>query len=83
MLIHPDFDPVALRLGPLAVRWYGLIYLVGFLGGAWIGKIRARTQPWLNWNVDDVDQFLTWVVLGVILGGRRLRGGRIRSCRRR
>jgi phosphatidylglycerol:prolipoprotein diacylglycerol transferase len=70
MLIHPDFDPVALRLGPLAVRWYGLMYLVGFLGGAWLGKLRVRTQPWLDWTVEQVDEFLTWVVLGVIIGGR-------------
>lgn len=70
MLIHPDFDPVALRLGPLAIRWYGLMYLIGFLGGAWLGKQRVRTQPWLNWTVEQVDEFLTFVVLGVILGGR-------------
>ena len=70
MLIHPNFDPVALRLGPLPIRWYGLMYLVGFLGGAWIGKWRARTQPWLDWTVEQVDELLTFVVLGVILGGR-------------
>lgn len=70
MLIHPDFDPVALHLGPLAVRWYGLMYLLGFLGGAWLGKVRVRTQPWLDWTVEQVDEFLTWVVFGVILGGR-------------
>ncbi|MGN2393434.1 prolipoprotein diacylglyceryl transferase family protein, partial [Pelomicrobium sp. G1] len=45
MLIHPQFDPVAFQLGPLAVRWYGLMYLVGFLGGPWLGKHRARTRP--------------------------------------
>ena len=70
MLIHPDFDPVALRLGPLAVRWYGLMYLLGFLGGQWLGKVRVRTQPWLGWTVEQVDEFLTFVVFGVILGGR-------------
>jgi phosphatidylglycerol:prolipoprotein diacylglycerol transferase len=70
MLIHPDFDPVALRVGPLAVRWYGLMYLIGFLGGTWLGKVRVRTQPWLGWTVEQVDEFLTFVVLGVILGGR-------------
>ncbi len=70
MLIHPDFDPVALRLGPLAVRWYGLMYLIGFIGGQWLGKVRVRTQPWLDWTVEQVDEFLTFVVFGVILGGR-------------
>ncbi len=70
MLIHPDFDPVALHLGPVAVRWYGLMYLAGFLAGSWVARWRIRTQPWLNWTVEEADNFLTYVVLGVILGGR-------------
>ncbi len=70
MLIHPDFDPVAVRLGPLAVRWYGLMYLIGFLGGQALGKLRVRQEAWLNWTVEQVDEFLTFVVFGVILGGR-------------
>jgi phosphatidylglycerol:prolipoprotein diacylglycerol transferase len=70
MLIHPDFDPVAIHLGPLAVRWYGLMYLLGFLAGAWAARWRIRTQPWLKWTVEEADNFLTYVVLGVILGGR-------------
>ena len=41
MLQHPNFDPVAVQLGPLKVHWYGLTYLVGFLGGYWLGKLRA------------------------------------------
>ena len=70
MLIHPDFDPVALHLGPVAVRWYGLMYLAGFLAGSWVARWRIRTQPWLNWTVEEADNFLTYVVLGVIFGGR-------------
>lgn len=70
MFIHPNFDPVALQLGPLSIRWYGLMYLIGFLGGLHLGKVRARSQRWTGWTVDEVDQFLTWVVLGVVLGGR-------------
>ncbi len=70
MLIHPDFDPVAIHLGPLAVRWYGLMYLLGFLAGSWAARWRIRTQPWLKWTVEEADNFLTYVVLGVILGGR-------------
>ncbi len=69
MLIHPDFDPVAIHLGPLAVRWYGLMYLLGFLAGSWAARWRIRTQPWLKWTVEEADNFLTYVVLGVILGG--------------
>lgn len=70
MLVHPQFDPVAIHLGPLAVRWYGLMYLVGFLGGLWLGKHRARTRPELGFTACTVDDLLFYVVLGVILGGR-------------
>ncbi len=43
MLIHPQFDPVAIQLGPLAVHWYGLMYLLGFALFLWLGKMRMRT----------------------------------------
>jgi phosphatidylglycerol:prolipoprotein diacylglycerol transferase len=43
MLIHPQFDPVAIHLGPLAVHWYGLMYLTGFMLFLWLGKLRLRT----------------------------------------
>jgi phosphatidylglycerol:prolipoprotein diacylglycerol transferase len=69
MLVHPNFDPVALRLGPLAVHWYGLMYLVGFWGAWWLGTRRAR-MPHVNWPRERVGDLLFYVVLGVILGGR-------------
>ncbi|HEV3018717.1 MAG TPA: prolipoprotein diacylglyceryl transferase [Burkholderiaceae bacterium] len=69
MLIHPNFNPVAFKIGPLAVRWYGLMYLVGFMLFAWLGRIRAR-QSWRGITVQDVDDLLFWGVFGVILGGR-------------
>ena len=47
MLVHPNFDPVAVQVGPIAIRWYGLMYLVGFahlvLAGA--DPRHARTMP--------------------------------------
>lgn len=70
MLVHPQFDPIAVKLGPLAVRWYGLMYLVGFIGGLLLGKYRAKTRPDLGWTVQQVDDALFYIVLGVILGGR-------------
>ncbi len=70
MLIHPDFDPVALHIGPFSIRWYGLMYLAGFMAGAWGGRWRVRTQPWIHWTVEQVDDFLTYVVVGVVAGGR-------------
>ncbi len=68
-MIYPDFDPVALQIGPLAIRWYGLTYLVGFLAGWWLGRRRAR-QPSAVINANQVDDLLFYVALGVILGGR-------------
>jgi phosphatidylglycerol:prolipoprotein diacylglycerol transferase len=70
MLIHPQFDPVAIHLGPLAVRWYGLMYLAGFMAFLWLGKRRAAAQPWHGMNAQDVDDLLFYGVLGVVLGGR-------------
>ncbi|MGH9576826.1 MAG: prolipoprotein diacylglyceryl transferase family protein, partial [Terriglobales bacterium] len=43
MLIHPQFDPVALHLGPLSVRWYGLMYLLAFVIVLVLGRYRIRT----------------------------------------
>jgi hypothetical protein len=70
MLIHPQFDPIAIAVGPLAIRWYGLMYLAGFLAFIWLGKRRAAQQPWHGMSAQDVDDLLFYGVLGVILGGR-------------
>ena len=69
MLVHPDIDPVALRLGPLAVHWYGLMYLLGFWGAWWLGTVRGK-MPHVHWPRERVGDLLFYVVLGVILGGR-------------
>jgi phosphatidylglycerol---prolipoprotein diacylglyceryl transferase len=70
MLVHPEFDPIAISIGPLAVRWYGIMYLVGFVAGLLLGKHRAKTRPDLGWTVQQVDDVLFYIVLGVVLGGR-------------
>lgn len=72
MLIHPNFDPVAIHLGPLAIRWYGLMYLAGFILFLWLGRIRVRQQQMAaqGWTARDLDDLLFFGVLGVILGGR-------------
>ncbi|MDG4554214.1 MAG: prolipoprotein diacylglyceryl transferase [Candidatus Competibacter sp.] len=69
MLVHPDFDPVAFSLGPLHVRWYGLMYLLGFLAGWALGRYRAR-KPGSGWTGAQVDDLVFYIALGVILGGR-------------
>jgi len=70
MLVHPQFDPVAIHLGPLAVRWYGLMYLIAFVQLMVLGRIRARQVPQLGWQAKDLDDALFYGVLGTILGGR-------------
>lgn len=69
MLVHPDFDPVAFALGPLQVRWYGLMYLLGFVCGWVLGRYRAK-QPNSGWTAAQVDDLVFYIALGVILGGR-------------
>ncbi len=69
MLTHPGFDPVAIKLGPVAIHWYGLMYLLGFAGCWWLGTRRARL-PHINWPHERVGDLLFYVALGVILGGR-------------
>jgi phosphatidylglycerol:prolipoprotein diacylglycerol transferase len=70
MLVHPQFDPIAFKLGPLAVRWYGLMYLAAFVLVIVLGRIRARKQMLTGWRLTDVDDMLFLGVFGVILGGR-------------
>ena len=70
MLIHPQFDPIALHLGPLSVRWYGLMYLLAFVIVLTLGRYRIRTQPRLGWTNRDLDDMLFLGVLGAVLGGR-------------
>ena len=70
MLIHPQFDPVAVSLGPLAVRWYGLMYLAGFIAFLVLGRRRAASQPWHGIDLEALDDLLFYGVLGVIVGGR-------------
>ena len=69
MLVHPQFDPVAFSLGPIAVRWYGLMYLVGFALFWWLGRLRAQ-DSWRAMSRQDVEDLLFFGVLGVIIGGR-------------
>ena len=65
----PDFDPVALSLGPFAIRWYALAYIVSLLLGWRLMRGLCRRSPTVASDL-DVDDFLSVAVLGVVLGGR-------------
>ncbi len=68
-LIYPHIDPVALKLGPLAIHWYGLMYLVGIFGG-WYLLVRRCRKPWVDWTPNQVSDLIFYVAVGVVLGGR-------------
>jgi phosphatidylglycerol:prolipoprotein diacylglycerol transferase len=70
MLIYPQFDPVAIALGPIAVRWYGLMYLAAFALFIFLGRRHAKRRPELGWDARQIDDLLFYGVLGVIIGGR-------------
>ncbi|MDP8078469.1 prolipoprotein diacylglyceryl transferase [Phocoenobacter skyensis] len=68
-LIYPNIDPIIFQIGPVALRWYGLMYLIGFAFAYWLGTRRAKKSNGL-WTVEQVDQLLYNGFFGVILGGR-------------
>ncbi|GAA4026267.1 prolipoprotein diacylglyceryl transferase [Actimicrobium antarcticum] len=72
MLIHPMPDPIAIHLGPLAIRWYGLMYLAAFAQFMLLGRLRIRQAhiAVMGWKKEDLDDMLFYGVLGVVIGGR-------------
>ena len=74
-LPFPNIDPVIVQIGPLAIHWYGLAYIVGILFAYWYAK-RLVTDPklWaggaLPMKPEDLDDFLVWAAIGVVAGGR-------------
>lgn len=69
MLLHPQFDPVALSLGPISIHWYGLMYLLAFAQFILLGRWRIQ-QGHAPINREQLDDLLFYGVLGVIIGGR-------------
>src|SRR3954470_8011263 len=76
MLVHPKIDPVALQLGPVAIHWYGITYLVAFGLFMTLANLRLKHEPFRSvpgpgaWSRKDVEDMLFLGVLGVVLGGR-------------
>ncbi|MGK5033643.1 prolipoprotein diacylglyceryl transferase [Janthinobacterium sp. LB3P118] len=72
MLNHPMPDPIAIQIGPLAVHWYGLMYVLAFALFIILGRVRIK-QPHiavLGWKKEDLDDMLFYGMLGVVIGGR-------------
>jgi phosphatidylglycerol:prolipoprotein diacylglycerol transferase len=69
MLTYPEIDPIIFSIGPLAVRWYGLMYVIGF-AAAWILAGRRAKESWSVIKPQQVDDLLFYGMLGVIVGGR-------------
>jgi len=69
VLLFPQFDPVIVRLGPLAIRWYALAYISGLVLGWRLLRRLVQASPAIA-TTEQADDFLTWATLGVVLGGR-------------
>jgi phosphatidylglycerol:prolipoprotein diacylglycerol transferase len=76
MLVHPKIDPVALQIGPVAIHWYGLMYLVAFGLFMLLANLRLKHEPYASlqgpgaWSRKDIEDMLFAGVLGVVIGGR-------------
>jgi phosphatidylglycerol:prolipoprotein diacylglycerol transferase len=68
-LQFPDIDPVAIHLGPIAIRWYALSYIAGLTGGWWYLRwLAAKSHA--KFTALQIDDFLVWATIGTVLGGR-------------
>ena len=69
MFVYPEIDPIIFSIGPIAIRWYGLMYVVGFIMAWWLARRRcARTDSPVT--LTQVDDLIFYAMVGVIVGGR-------------
>lgn len=69
-LVFPQIDPVAVEIGPFAIRWYALAYIVGLVLGWRLCRRLAAKAPSDKLTAEVFDDFVVWATLGVLLGGR-------------
>ena len=69
MLTYPEINPVAVAVGPFEVHWYGLMYLIAFVAGWWLGHIRTR-RTGTEWRAEEISDLVFYFALGAVLGGR-------------
>lgn len=67
MFDYPQFNPIAITLGPVQIHWYGLAYLIGFIIARFLGKLRLAR---INMSLEQFDDLLFYGLLGVMIGGR-------------
>jgi len=72
MITYPNIDPIALQIGPLAIRWYGLMYLVGIFIGWYLGSYRIKHKkiPNININQEQFTDLILYIAFGLLIGGR-------------
>jgi len=69
MLAYPNINPIAIKIGPLAIHWYGIMYLIGFVLAWILGRMRCRHSQGV-WNESNMGDIIFYCALGVIFGGR-------------
>ena len=69
VIAFPNIDPILLEIGPFALRWYALAYIAGIILGWWLGRRMVALAP-VAATREQIDDYVTWVTLGIILGGR-------------
>ena len=69
MLVFPQFDPVAISVGPISVHWYGVMYIIAF-GGAWVLANYRRNKIGNHWSSEQISDLVFYGAMGAVLGGR-------------
>jgi phosphatidylglycerol---prolipoprotein diacylglyceryl transferase len=69
MIPYPEIDPIIFSVGPFAVRWYGLMYVIGFAAAWWLARLRAA-KPSSGWKPVDVEDLIFFEAVGAVIGGR-------------
>ena len=69
MLPYPSIDPIIVTIGPISLRWYGMMYLLGFIAAYFLGRHRSK-QVWSPLHADQVEDLVFYGAVGAVLGGR-------------
>ena len=69
MLPYPSIDPIIVTIGPINLRWYGIMYLLGFIAAYFLGRHRCK-QAWSPLHADQVEDLVFYAAVGAVLGGR-------------